>query len=94
MERGTHMRNMRYTQYVQEMEKKRKARKLTTQEVIALTLVIAAFAYIIFGLLNNNETDYYDSEYTEPLSEGFNSADIDTVESYDVYYEELNSNND
>ena len=81
------MRNMRYTQQLEEMLKKRKARKLTTQEIIALTLVIAAFAYIIFGLINNPDTDYYDEGYTQPQPEGYYCEDVeidDYLEMYDV----------
>ena len=72
------MRNMRYTQQLEEMQKKRKARKLTTQEIIALILVIAAFAYIIFGLINNDETDYYELEYSEPPLESYDNSDAES----------------
>ena len=69
------MRNMRYTQYMLEMQKKREAQKLTTQEVIVLALVIAAFAYIIFGLVSNTPTEYNQPGYPEPIRETYTGAE-------------------
>ena len=85
------MRKLQYTQQLEEMQKKRKARILSIQEIIALLLVIAAFAYIIFGLLNRDEVDYYEVEYTEyPMENHDNSmpkAIIETETNYEMYYE-------
>ena len=79
------MRNMRYTQYMQEIQKKREARSLSTQEIIALALVIAAFAYIIFGLINRDDTDSYEMEGTAPVSESYPIPNIG--EGYNTHYE-------
>ena len=85
------MRNMRYTQQVEEMKNKRKARILTTQEIIALTLVIAAFAYIIFGLINTDEAAYYEMEYSEQQPESYDNYNAERDEEpqphYEMYYE-------
>ena len=88
------MRNMRYTQQLEEMQNRRKARKLTTQEIIALVLVIAAFAYIIFGLVNRDDADYYELEYAAPASESPDNTGSSSSEfadeldaNYEVYYE-------
>ena len=86
------MRNMRYTQQLEEMQKKRKARILSTQEIIALLLVIAAFAYIIFGLINNSdETDYYELEYTPSQPESPDNSMPEAIDennvNYELYYE-------
>ena len=78
---------MKYTQFMQEMQKKREARSLSGQEIIALTLVIAAFAYIIFGLINNTEADYYEAGYSLPYSESYYSTESAIDESYEIHNE-------
>ena len=84
---------MKYTQFMQEMQKKREARSLSGQEIIALALVIAAFAYIIFGLINTEDADYDETGYSQPLSESYDTSNnTEPTGHYNTYYEKTNTN--